>query len=316
MDVTVARAPALEIDHLRVDYGDFTAVDDLSLTLEPGEIFGLVGPNGAGKTSTIRVLATLLEPTYGDVRIAGRDLFEAPGAAHEIIGYMPDLAPVIPDLKVWEFLDLYAASHGLAGAEKRDRVDAALAKVKLADKRSVFGRELSRGMTQRVVLAKTLLHEPKLLLLDEPASGMDPIARRDLRVILQELAAGGAAVVISSHILSELAGFCTSVGIMHLGRLVSHGSMNGVLSSLEAGRVDVEMEVLEGLDTALELLEARDDVEALDADGTHVQFTLTGDKRAQSELLGALVGRGIRISAYTPARSDIESLLMQLVEDA
>lgn len=313
--VAAARVPALEIDKLRVDYGDFTAVHDLSLELAPGEIFGLVGPNGAGKTSTIRVLATLLEPTYGEVRIAGRDLFEEPDAVHEIIGYMPDLAPVIPDLKVWEFLDLYAASHGYRGADKRERVDGALAKVKLADKRKVYGRELSRGMTQRVVLAKTLLHDPRLLLLDEPASGMDPIARRDLRVILQELAAGGAAVVISSHILSELSGMCTSVGIMHLGRLVSHGSMSTVLGSLEVGQVDVELEVLDGLDAALELLEARDDVEAVKADGVRVTFTLAGDKAAQSELLAALVGGGVKVSAYTPAKSGIESLLMKLIEE-
>ncbi len=315
MDVAATRAPALEIESLRVDYGDFTAVHDLTLALAPGEIFGLVGPNGAGKTSTIRVLATLLEPTYGEIRIAGHDLFEEPEAVHEVIGYMPDLAPVIPDLKVWEFLDLYAASYGLKGAAKRERVDAVLAKVKLADKRKLFGRELSRGMTQRVVLAKTLLHEPKLLLLDEPASGMDPIARRDLRMILQELARDGAAVVISSHILSELSGMCTSVGIMHEGRLMNHGSMATVLSSLEVGRVEVEMEVLEGVEAAIELLEAREEVTDVKADGSRVAFTLTGDKGAQSALLAALVGAGAAVSAYTPARSDIESLLMKLVEE-
>lgn len=315
MDVAATRAPALEIDKLRVDYGDFTAVHDLSLELAPGEIFGLVGPNGAGKTSTIRVLATLLEPTYGEIRIAGHDLFEEPEAVHAIIGYMPDLAPVIPDLRVWEFLDLYAASHGYGGRDKRARVDAALAKVKLADKRKLFGRELSRGMTQRVVLAKTLLHEPRLLLLDEPASGMDPIARRDMRVILQELARDGAAVVISSHILSELSGMCTSVGIMHEGRLMSHGSMGAVLSSLEVGSVDVEMEVLERVERAIELLEARDDVAEVSVEGLRVAFTLTGDKGAQSALLAALVGEGVGISSFTPARSDIESLLMKLVEE-
>lgn len=315
MDVAATRVPALEIESLRVDYGDFTAVHDLSLELAPGEIFGLVGPNGAGKTSTIRVLATLLEPTYGEIRIAGHDLFEEPEAVHAIIGYMPDLAPVIPDLRVWEFLDLYAASHGYVGRDKRERVDTALAKVKLADKRKLFGRELSRGMTQRVVLAKTLLHEPRLLLLDEPASGMDPIARRDMRVILQELARAGAAVVISSHILSELSGMCTSVGIMHEGRLMNHGSMATVLSSLEVGSVDVEMEVLDRVDLAVELLDARDDIGEVRVEGARVAFTLTGDKGAQSALLAALVERGVGISAFTPARSDIESLLMKLVEE-
>jgi ABC-2 type transport system ATP-binding protein len=173
-------SPALTIRNLRVDYGTLTAVHDLSLTLMPGEIFGLVGPNGAGKTSTIRVLATLLEPTYGEVNVAGFDLFESPDEVHRLLGYMPDLAPVIPELKVWEFLDLYAHSHGLTGRAKRERVDACLERVGLGDKRNVYGRGLSRGMMQRVVLAKTLLHDPRILLLDEPASGMDPIARRDM----------------------------------------------------------------------------------------------------------------------------------------
>jgi ABC-2 type transport system ATP-binding protein len=312
MDVA---APALEITNLRVDYGRFTAVHDLSLKLERGEIFGLAGPNGAGKTSTIRVLATLLEPTYGEVSIAGHDLFEAPGKVHEVLGYMPDLAPAIGDLKVWEFLDLFAHSHGYRGTEKRDRVDTCLKKVKLDDKRNVYGKALSRGMTQRVVLAKTLLHDPALLLLDEPASGMDPIARRDMRRILQDIAADGATVVISSHILSELSGMCTSVGIMHLGHLLRHGSIHAVLGAFEAERVDIEMELLDAVEAALELLAGREDVEAVKADGMRVLFTLRGDRRAQTALLRTLIAAGLEVSSFTPGRSGIESLLMQLVEE-
>src|SRR5690606_21977718 len=195
------------------------------------------------KTSTIRVLATLLEPTYGEVTVAGVDLFEAPDEVHEIIGYMPDLAPVISDLKVWEFLDLYAHSHGFRRRARRERIDACLERVRLTDKRNVYGRALSRGMMQRVVLAKTLLHDPKLLLLDEPASGMDPIARRDLRRILEELAEDGAAIVVSSHILSELSDMCTSVGIMHGGRLLEHGPIDRVMSAIEAESGQIRLEI-------------------------------------------------------------------------
>jgi ABC-2 type transport system ATP-binding protein len=310
-----AATPALEISNLRVDYGRFTAVNDLSLSLERGEIFGLAGPNGAGKTSTIRVLATLQEPTYGNVSVTGIDLFERPDKVHAALGYMPDLAPVIPDLKVWEFLDLYAASHGYRGSEKRDRVDASLAKVKLSEKREVFGKALSRGMTQRVVLAKTLLHDPALLLLDEPASGMDPIARRDMRRILQELAANGATIVISSHILSELSGMCTSVGIMHLGNLLRWGSIDTVLGAAEAEIVEIQMEVLEGLEAVTALLQGRDDTGVIRTEGKKLIFTLRGDRRACSELLALLVGSGIQVSAFTPGRSGIESLLMELVEE-
>lgn len=314
MDVQISASPALEIRNLRVDYGDTTAVDNLSLTLCRGEIFGLAGPNGAGKTSTIRVLATLLEPTYGEVDVAGHDLFEAPGDVHALIGYMPDLAPVIPDLKVWEFLDLYAHSYGYRGSEKRDRVDACLARVKLAESRNTYGRALSRGMTQRVVLAKTLLHDPALLLLDEPASGMDPIARRDLRHILQDLAARGATVVISSHILSELSDMCTSVGIMHRGRLLRQGALDTVLGMLEHERVEIVVEVLDGVAVAAELLQAYDRVGSIRVEGKRLVCVFEGDGRSRSALLRELIERGVAVSSFTSARTGIESLLVELVE--
>ncbi len=308
-------SPLLEIANLRVDYGDFTAVHDLSLTLARGEIFGLAGPNGAGKTSTIRVLATLLEPTYGDVTIAGYDLFENPENVHEVIGYMPDLAPTIPDLKVWEFLDLYAHSYGFTGTEKRDRVDQCLRQVKLHDKRDVYGRALSRGMTQRVVLAKTLLHNPILLLLDEPASGMDPVARRDMRHILQGLASNGASIVISSHILSELSDMCTSVGIMHEGRLLEHGAIDSVLASIESERIEIEIEVVSIADVALQVLGRHSSVEMLKVDGSKMRFAFAGDARARAELLRSLIGSGVEISSFKPGRSGIESLLMDLINE-
>jgi ABC-2 type transport system ATP-binding protein len=310
----VTLTPALKIDNLRVDYGDFTAVDDLSLTLAPGEIFGLVGPNGAGKTSTIRVLASLLEPTYGEVSIFGHDLFEDPDSTHKVLGYMPDLAPVIPNLKVWEFLDLYAHSYGFEGSEKRDRVDHCLKKVKLDDKRDLLGAALSRGMTQRVVLAKTLLHEPRLLLLDEPASGMDPIARRDLRRILQELAADGASVVISSHILSELSDMCTSVGIMHQGKLLQYGSVASTLESIQSETAIVRIELIEAADRAFAWLEAHDRVDAITIEGARISFRFQGDKQDQSELLNALIRGEFRLVSFSPRETGIESLLMKLIE--
>lgn len=315
MDSARTETPALDIRNLRVDYGAVTAVHDLSLTLMPGEIFGLAGPNGAGKTSTIRVLATLLEPTYGEVEVAGRDLFEETDRAHAVIGYMPDLAPVIPDLKVWEFLDLYAHSHGFKGREKRDRVDACLEKVRLTDKRNVYGRALSRGMTQRVVLAKTLLHEPKLLLLDEPASGMDPIARRDLRRILEELADGGATILISSHILSELSDMCTSVGIMHLGRLLRCGPKEKVLGELDEERTQIRIEVLEDAEAVAARLERREDVDAVRVEGRRILVGFRGDRAARARLLRELLSQDASVSAFTPERSGIESLLMSLIDE-
>ena len=307
--------PALQIDNLRVDYGDFTAVDDLCLTLEPGEIFGLVGPNGAGKTSTIRALANLLEPTYGEVRILGHDLFEEPEAALEQLGYMPDLAPVIPDLKVWEFLDLYAHSYGLHGSERRDRVDSCLERVKLDDKRDLLGKALSRGMTQRVVLAKTLLHDPKLLLLDEPASGMDPIARRDMRLILQDLAVKGASIVVSSHILSELSDMCTSVGIMHKGKLLRSGSMASTLESIQTEAAIVRIELIETVAPVETWLGSHDSVDEISVEGLRVSFRFRGDKNDQSELLRSMVREDFRLVSFSIRETGIESVLMSLIEN-
>jgi ABC-2 type transport system ATP-binding protein len=309
------QAPALEIANLRVDYGNFTAVDDLSLKLAPGEIFGLVGPNGAGKTSTIRVVANLLEPTYGEVRILGHDLFEEPVKALERLGYMPDLAPVIPNLKVWEFLDLYAHSNGFRGSEKRDRVDLCLDKVKLGDKRNVFGRELSRGMTQRVVLAKTLLHDPKLLLLDEPASGMDPLARRDLRLILQDLAANGSSVIVSSHILSELADMCTSVGVMHQGRLLHAGSIADTLASITTETVVVRIELVDSIETVSAWLDRHERVDEIQIEGLRLSFRFRGDKRDQHELLRTMIGEQFPVIAFAPREAGMESVLMSLITE-
>lgn len=308
-------SPALEIDNLRVDYGDLTAVDDLCLTLAKGEIFGLVGPNGAGKTSTIRVLASLLEPTYGEVRILGHDLFEEPGRALEKLGYMPDLAPVIPNLKVWEFLDLYAHSYGFKGSERRDRVDLCLSRVKLADKRNMFGKALSRGMTQRVVLAKTLLHDPKLLLLDEPASGMDPIARRDMRLIIQDLAAGGASIVISSHILSELSDMCTSIGIMHKGKLLRSGPVSDTLESIQTEAVIVRIELIDSVESVGAWLDAHERIDQIQSDGMRVSFRFQGNKREQSELLRLMIAQDFGVVSFSPRETGIESLLMSLITE-
>lgn len=309
------QTPALQIENLRVDYGDLTAVDDVSLSVNRGEIFGLVGPNGAGKTTTIRVLANLLEPTYGEVSILGHDLFEEPVSALETLGYMPDLAPVIPNLKVWEFLDLYAHSYGYRGSEKRDRIDYCLRKVKLEDKRNAFGRELSRGMTQRVVLAKTLLHSPRLLLLDEPASGMDPIARRDLRLILQEITAEGASVIVSSHILSELADMCTSIGIMHQGELLQHGPIASTLAAIQTETVVVRIELMESVTAAVQWLETHDSIDEIQIDAAHVSFRFKGDRSDQSNLLRALVNQDFPVISFSPREIGIESLLITLIND-
>jgi ABC-2 type transport system ATP-binding protein len=310
-----APPPAIDIRSLRVDYGSFVAVDDLSLTVPPGEVFGLVGPNGAGKTSTFRVLTTLMEPTYGDVFLSGIDVLENIEAARRIIGYMPDLAPVPSDLKVWEFLDFHAAAYGIGSrSTRRDRVAECLEEVALADQRDKWCKELSRGQTQRVVLAKTLLHRPSVLILDEPASGLDPLARRDLRNALRRLAAGGATIFVSSHILSELAEMCTSLCVMNRGKLLASGTADQVRGQLGNTQRTLTATLLGRHEDARAWLAAQPSVTGPTIDGQHITFRFHGDDEAQADLMEGLIHLGIRIRSFEEKRSSFEDILVEVAE--
>lgn len=300
----------IEIRDLRVDYGNFTAVHSLTMDIGRGEIYGLVGPNGAGKTSTLNVLATLLQPTYGHVRIAGHDLEEEPDAVRARLGYMPDLAPIIKDLKVWEFLDLFAAAHGLGPRERKERIQECLELTGMQDKRDVYCGTLSRGMTQRVVLAKTLLHRPEVLLLDEPASGMDPLARIELKDALQAVAAQGATVVVSSHILSELAEMATSIGILHKGVLRQHGPVTKVLASLEQATCLIEIDLTGDRESCrLWLMDKGFTVRLPERHAERLEVELAGDSRAQSALLQSLIEAGFAVFRFHPRASSLEDLM-------
>jgi ABC-2 type transport system ATP-binding protein len=307
--------PAIDIRDLRVDYGDFIAVDDLTLSVPPGEVFGLVGPNGAGKTSTFRVLTTLMEPTYGEVFLDGIDIQEDLAAARRIVGYMPDLAPVPSDLKVGEFLEFHAAAYGLGTrAQRRDRVAECLAEVALTGQRDSWCKELSRGQTQRVVLAKTLLHRPRVLILDEPASGLDPLARRDLRQALRKLADTGATVFVSSHILSELAEMCTSLCVMNRGRLLASGTVQQVRDQLGSTKRSLIVTLLSRVEEAASWLESQPSVEQLKVEGQQVIFDFKGSDDAQADLVETLVANGLRIRAFEEKRSSFEDILVEVAE--
>ncbi|MEX0322069.1 MAG: ABC transporter ATP-binding protein [Puniceicoccaceae bacterium] len=305
--------PAIQINDLRVDYGTFTAVSNLSLTIERGEIYGLIGPNGAGKTSTLNVLATLLIPTYGSVRMAGFDLDEQTDAIRARLGYMPDLAPIIGNLKVWEFLDLFANCYGLVGIEKDKRVDECLELVGMDEKRNVLCGTLSRGMTQRVVLAKTLLHKPEILLLDEPASGMDPHARIELKDALQAVASEGATIIISSHILSELSEMATSVGILHLGQLRESGSVQQVLSSLEHAVSRLELDVVDDRQGCLDWLYGQGlPAKPSEKHNKRIELDLEGGPKEQAALLRRLIEANFDINGFHPVRSNLEDLMRSI----
>ena len=315
MNPSASTPPAIDIRFLRVDYGDFVAVDDLTLAVPAGEVFGLVGPNGAGKTSTFRVLATLMEPTYGEVIIDGVDVLEHAEDARRRIGYMPDLAPVPSDLRVGEFLEFYAAAYGLGSrALRRQRVAECLEDVALTAQRNCWCKELSRGQTQRVVLAKTLLHRPRVLILDEPASGLDPLARRDLRLTLRRLADTGATVFISSHILSELAEMCSSLCVMNRGRLLASGTVEQVRHQLGTTKRVLTAAVLHDQQEAADWLAVQPAVHDLRLAGQHVSFGFTGTDEAQASLLENLIHRGVRLRAFEEKRTSFEDILVEVAE--
>lgn len=308
--------PAIDIRYLRVDYGNFVAVNDLTLQVPPGEVFGLVGPNGAGKTSTFRVLATLMEPTYGEVRLAGVDVLDDLETARRIIGYMPDLAPVPSDLKVGEFLEFYASAYGLGNRSQRlARVEECLGEVGLLDKRQAWCGKLSRGQTQRVVLAKTLLHRPKVLILDEPASGLDPLARREMRHALSRIAAAGATVFISSHILGELAEMCTSLCVMNRGTLLASGTAAQVRDQLGKNDRSLTVSVLAQHSELEDILRNHASVHDVVRSNEQFTFGFKGTDDDQADLLMNLIGKGIRIRAFEEKRSSFEDILVEVAEN-
>src|SRR3954471_2805335 len=233
----------ISIRDLRVDYDNICAVRDLSLAVAPGEVCGLIGPNGAGKTTTMRTMLGLIEPTYGNVEIMGIDVHEHPEDVNRLVGFMPDFPPVYEDLLVWEFLDLFAASYQIHRSARPELVDRYLQVVGVADKRDAPVVELSRGMRQRLMAGKPLTPEPQVLLLDEPASGVDPQGRIDLKNILKRLANEGKTILISSHILAEMNEFCTSVAIMERGELVISGRIDEVNARI-MGDTALSIEVL------------------------------------------------------------------------
>lgn len=301
---------------MRVDYGDFVAVDGLSLTVPRGEVYGLIGPNGAGKTSSFKVLATLMEPTYGDVFIGGVDVALKPEQARKKLGYMPDLAPLASDLKVWEFLDLFANAHGIPAAERPQRLTDCLERVALREKSDAYCRDLSRGMMQRLVLAKTLLHEPSLYLLDEPASGMDPASRASLRETLRGLARDGAAVLVSSHILSELEDMCTMVGFMAGGKLVDSGRIDQVIDrhAIDAER-QLEATCSGEIASLLTFVEQHPKTTITESTDRRVIFTLRGDSSEQAILLKEMVEAGIPLKTLSEQHASIEKILLDMEAD-
>jgi ABC-2 type transport system ATP-binding protein len=297
-------------------YDRTLAVAGIDLDVPAGEIFGLVGPNGAGKTTTLRMLATLLVPTAGDAEIAGASIRRNPNAVRRVLGFMPDVFGVYDDMKVWEYLDFFARCYGIPAARRRRMVGDLLDLVDLGDKREAYVQGLSRGMQQRLCLAHTLVHDPLVLLLDEPASGLDPRARVELRELLRELRVLGKTIIISSHILPELEELCTSVAIIDRGQVLAQGRVADIERRLRVGavlRVHVLVADAEALESARAFFAAEPDVASADLleDGT-IEIGFRGDDEASARLLARAVSSGLRIVTFARAASDLEELFLQV----
>jgi ABC-2 type transport system ATP-binding protein len=296
-------------------YDGTLAVAGVDLAIEPGEIFGLVGPNGAGKTTTLRMLATLLQPTSGDAEIDGWSVTRNPDQVRRVLGFMPDVFGVYDDMKVWEYLDFFARCYGLPAAARRRMIGDLLELVDLAPRRDDYVQTLSRGMEQRLCLAHALVHDPKVLLLDEPASGLDPRARVELRELLRELRNLGKTIVISSHILPELEELCSSVAIVDQGKVLAHGRVADIERRLRFGSVLRVRLLAEGdaLEAGRASLAGDPDVASatiLD-DGT-IELGFRGDDAATARLLASAIAAGLPIVSFARAASDLEELFLQV----
>jgi ABC-2 type transport system ATP-binding protein len=301
----------IEIHHLRKEYGDTVALENLDLEIPEGEVFGLIGPNGAGKTTLIRILATLLEPTYGQVRIGGIDVLEDPLRVHPLIGYMSDFFSLYDNMLVWEYLDHFARCYGIPPARRNYLVEEVLRLVSLEVRRDSEIKALSRGMRQRLCFAKTLLHEPKVLLLDEPASGLDPAGRLEFRELIKQLHAMGRTVLISSHILTEMKDFCTSIGILERGKLLAGGRVEDILNQLQPG-LQLEIEVAAGLPKLLLILKTHEGVDQMAAADGRLRCRWKAGREALPALHRRIVTEGIELISLTVKTDNLEDIYMKI----
>jgi ABC-2 type transport system ATP-binding protein len=302
----------IELMHLRKEYDALLAVDDVCLTVPQGEIFGLIGPNGAGKTTTIRMAAGLLAPTMGRAMVAGVDVAQEPERAQQYIGYLADFFALYEDLKVWEYLDYFAHAYKLPESEISSRINEVIAQVNLEIKRDEMIRGLSRGMKQRLGIARAIIHRPKVMLLDEPASGLDPKARLELRNLLRSLRDQGATILISSHILTELEGFCTSIGIMERGRLVRSGSIEQVTAAATTARLVRLTWTGDSAAIVQQKLKNDSKISEVNLATGNGAFRFSGAEEDLAAVLAGLVAGNVRVTSFGEVKQTVEEVYMKL----
>lgn len=305
--------PMIEIRGLAKSFGSFHALKGIDLTIERGTVFGFVGPNGAGKSTTMLILATLLAPSAGYAKVGGFDVTQHPHEVRKRIGYMPDFFGVYDQFKTVEYLHFYGASYGIPKAEREALIPQLLELVNLTDKRDAYVDSLSRGMKQRLCLARCLVHDPELLILDEPASGLDPRARIEMREILKELKAMGKTIIISSHILPELAEMVDEIGVIEHGEMVAVGNVADIQNRLRVKRF-LHIRMLDREEEAEQFLRDRPFVNRLIRDERGLQIHFGGQDKEQAELLNALMSQGFRIVSYSEAQTNLEDVFLEITK--
>lgn len=303
----------IELRGFGKDYGEFTAVESLDLKIEEGEMFGFIGPNGAGKSTSIRFLATLLRASRGDGTINGYSVSEDPMNVRRSVGYMPDAFGVYDGMKVWEFLDFFAVAYKIGRTQRKQVIRDVLELLDLTYKRDDFVNGLSRGMKQRLCLAKTLVHDPPVLILDEPASGLDPRARVEVKALLKELRRMGKTILISSHILTELADCCTSIGIIERGKLLMHGPIDEVYRRIRGNQV-VEARFGDNFDKGLSIIRSNPDVRDVQVDGTKIEIEFASSDHNPSQLLKKLIENDVEVVNFGQKDPNLEDVFMMVTK--
>jgi ABC-2 type transport system ATP-binding protein len=305
----------IELIEFTKHYGDLIAVDHLNLKIEAGEMFGFIGPNGAGKSTSIRFLATLLKATSGEGIVNGHRVTRDPLSVRRSIGYMPDNFGVYDGMKVWEFLDFFAVAYQLPRGRRKQVIGDVLDLLDLGGKREAFVNSLSRGMKQRLCLAKTLVHDPPVLILDEPTSGLDPRARIEIKALFKELRRMGKTILISSHILTELADCCTSIGIIERGKLLMHGPIEQVYHRIRRNRV-VRIHFLENMDAGISIIRSQPETLDVQIENHHATIELAADDKVAAALLERLVAAGVKMSSYAEKEPSLEDVFMLVTKGA
>ncbi|AYA99422.1 ABC transporter ATP-binding protein [Lachnoanaerobaculum umeaense] len=301
----------LEIKNIVKSYGRHKALSNLCLKIPAGALYGLVGPNGAGKTTAMKIISGIIYPDSGNIFFNNINIFEDRKALKEIVGYVPDVLGIYDDMTVFEYMIFFAAAYGFTGYVARKKSEILLEQVGMTEKKDFYLNELSRGMQQKLCVARALIHDPELIIMDEPASGLDPRARYELKELLQELNAGGKTVILSSHILSEVSEICTDIGIIDGGKMVISGSVEDILEKVE-GANPIKVKVLNNESLALEILKNNENVRILSVDNGYFMVYFEGKKIDEAKLLEELVKNNVLVSEFIREPGSLESFFIKV----